>query len=228
MKNIYLARLLKNLGFGKAPLDLEGKMSFLSAFSKNDCVSRKTFVIQYILLFMLLTGCDMNTRVDFILEEPEIQSENGIDVLARWKYGIQLYYFDYRPKTDFSLAIYSNENIANVQISSYSIVAPEIGINFNESMQNIVVNIHDSTLEPFSGVNTRFYGGTRVDILQSYLPDIIQNEKQLFLFKDVKYVFLHVTLEYIINNEKKISTFVWKFRPQVKRSFAFWDKLMSV
>jgi hypothetical protein len=228
MKNIYLPGLLRNLGFGKAPLDLEGKMGFLSVFSRDSRVSRKTRIVQYILLCMFMIGCDMNASVDFILEEPKMQSENGIDVSVRWEYGVPLYYFDYLPKADFLLMIDSNESITNVQMSSYSIVAPEIGINFSESELNVPIEIHNSILKPNSGVNANFWGAKRIDIFQSYLPDTIQNEKQLSLFKDVKYVFLNITLEYTLNNEKKISTFVWKFRPRVKRSFAFWDKLMSV
>jgi hypothetical protein len=190
---------------------------------KNFCL-----FMQNVLLCAFVIGCDMNTSVDFILEEPKIKSGNGINVSVRWEYGVPLYYFDYLPKTDFLLMIDSNENIKNVQMSSYSIVVPEVGINFSKSELNIPIEMYNSILKPNSGVNANFWGARRIDIFQSYLPDTIQSENQLSAFKNVKYVFLHITLEYTIDDEKKTSTFVWKFRPQVKRSFALWNKLMSV
>jgi hypothetical protein len=61
-----------------------------------------------------------------------------------------------------------------------------------------------------------------------FLPDTIKNQNQLVAFKKVKHIFLTVTIEYVMGNEKKQTSITWKFRPRVEKSSALWDKWMSV
>jgi hypothetical protein len=173
-------------------------------------------------------GCDMNTSVDFILEEPQTQSENNVDFSIDWKDGIPLYYFNYHPNTIFDLKVETNEHIAEVLVSSYSIEAPELGIDFHESELAKAMIMDDKAGRSTTDSAKRFWAGEAIRINKIFLPDTIKNEKQLVEFKKVKYVFLTVTFEYVMGNEQKQSSITWKFRPRVLKSSAFWDKWMSV
>jgi hypothetical protein len=171
----------------------------------------------------------MNTSVDLILEEPKKQTENGIDVSVFWQYAVPLYYFNYNHlgQIYFIIEIETDEPITDVGLSSYSIVIPELGIDSHEADTSVEMSLNEKPQQD-DNRNKQFYRRSRVLIKKSFLTDTIQSEKQLSVFNKIKYVFLHTTLEYTIKDEKKTSTFIWKFRPRVKKSSAFWDKWMSV
>jgi hypothetical protein len=76
-------------------------------------LNRAIMVLYAAFCFMYL-GCDMNTSVDFIVEEPQTQSENNVDFSADWELGVPLYYFTGHPHTIFYLKIETNEHIADV------------------------------------------------------------------------------------------------------------------
>jgi hypothetical protein len=183
------------------------------------------------IMFMIIIffgGCDMNTRVDFVLEEPEIYSENGIDFSIKWRHGIPLYYFTNRNQTtNFVIGIETDYEIVNVNLKSYLIEMNELEIRCEivDMMENI--NIIDTYLEKITTVKKRYWGGKSV-VVGSLLTEKIENEKQLKQFKKVKQIVLTVIIEYEINGEKGSSTIKWKFKPVVRKSVAFWDKWMSV
>jgi hypothetical protein len=170
----------------------------------------------------------MNTSVDFILEEPKVQSENNIDFSVDWKYAIRLYYLDYHPHTKFILKVETNEHIADVFVSSYSIEVPELGINIHESELARAMILDNKDAGSTIDSTKLFWEKEAFDIYITLLPDTIKNEKQLVEFKKVKHIFLTVTFEYVMGNEQKQSSITWKFRPRVLKSSAFWDKWMSV
>jgi hypothetical protein len=184
-------------------------------------------LIFFVIFFF--SGCDMNTSVDFILEEPKIQSENGIDFSVDWRLGIPLYYFKYnRQNTSFLIRIDVDNLLENVHIQSYEIRINELDVNFKTKVELSDVIITDLATEPNSVARKKYYGGKRIEVDSTILLDIIQNEQQLVEFKKVKYVFLTTVIEYTINGEQKLSTITWRFRPRVWKSSALWDKWMSV
>jgi hypothetical protein len=182
-------------------------------------------VLYAVVCFMYL-GCATNTSVDFIVEEPQTQSENNVDFSVDWIWGIPLYYFGHHPISIFDLKVETNENIADVLVSSYSIKAPELGIDFHESELAKAMIMDDKAGRSTIDSAKRFW--KRIEINKIFLPDTIKNEKQLAAFKKVKHVFLTVTIEYVMGNEQKQSSITWKFRPRVLKSSALWDKWMSV
>jgi hypothetical protein len=190
---------------------------------------REIYPLFIFLILFNIIGCEMNTSVYVYLENPKVQSENGIDISVFWQHAVPLYYFNYNHAGQiyFIIELETDEPIADVVLSSYSIVVPELGIDYQEKGLSVDISLK---APPLQGdiENKRFYRRNYVQMKKSFLADTIQNEEQLSAFKEVKYIFLHTTLEYTIRSEKKISTFIWKFRPQVKRSSAFLDKWMSV
>ena len=189
---------------------------------------KRTMPLLYCALCCLCFGCATNTSVDFYIEEPETQSENNVDFSVDWRDGVRLYYFDYHPKTTFYLKIETNEPISDVLVSAYAIKVPELGIDFHESELAIAMIMDDKNPESTIDSTKRFWDKKVINIFKTYLPDTIENEKQLVVFRKVKHIFLTVTIEYVMENEKKASSFTWKFRPRVLKSSALWDALMSV
>jgi hypothetical protein len=170
----------------------------------------------------------MNTSVYVYLKEPVVQSENSIDVSVFWRDAGPLYYFNYNHyQLYFIIELETDEPITDVVLSSYSIAVPELGIDSHENDISVDIPLKEKPQQ--DGVeHKRFYRRNYVQIKKLFLADTIRNEEQLSAFKDVKHIFLHTTLEYTIKGEKKTVAFIWKFRPQVRKSSAFWDKWMSV
>jgi hypothetical protein len=189
---------------------------------------KKGILFIFFTIIIFFGGCDMNTRVDFILEEPEIQSENGIDFSIKWRYGIPLYYFTTRNQTtDFVIGLETNYEITNVNLKSYLIEIREMEIRYEISNMMERINVKDTYLEKITTIKKRYWGGKSI-VVDSLLTKKIESEKQLRQFKNVKQIILTLIIEYEIKGENKLSTIKWQFRPMVRKSIAVWDKWMSV
>jgi hypothetical protein len=162
------------------------------------------------------------------MKEPNIQSENGIDFTVIWRHGVPLYYFKYYPKkTRIIICIDTDVNIENVVLDSYLVKINEIGIDLCENNLSIEIDIRDSLLKPNNDAKKRYIGRKAIDIY-NILPENMQDEKHLKIFKKVKEIELQVGISYSINGEKKTSAIKWIFTPKVIKSLTLWDKLMSV
>ncbi len=180
-----------------------------------------------ILVLIFFQGCEMNTSVDFIIDNPEIQTEDDVIFLVTWRSGVPLYYFQYRPKeTRFYVNIDSDMPVENVMIKSYSIEIPELGISVKNNEVH-EINIRDVRLNPNSLEGKRYRGGKQIRV-EDMLLNVIENEKDLSKFRKVTLVKLIMDVSYEIEGVKKESTLIWQFRPLVRKSSAFWDKMMSV
>jgi hypothetical protein len=170
----------------------------------------------------------MNTSVDFIPDEQVISSDDAIDFSLDWRYGIPLYYFTSKEqKTTFVIQLYTDLEIRNVYLKSYTIGVSELGINYTKENIADEFSIEDTYLGNDTAAKKRFWCGKRV-VVDYFLPKNIENEKQLSMFKKVKDVVLTAVIEYEHNGEKKTSTIIWRLKPVVRKSSEFWDKLMSV
>jgi hypothetical protein len=180
------------------------------------------------ILFIFFSGCDMNTSVDFILKESKIYTENDIDFSVDWRNGVPLYYFIYKPqRTAFVINLNTDLDIKNVTLKSYMIEINELGVNMGKSDLSDIIIMRDSLLENNSAATKRFWGGKKVDI-DVFLPESIKNERQLEEFKKVNYISLTVVIEYTKEEEQKSSIITWIFAPRARKSFAIFDKWMSV
>jgi hypothetical protein len=185
---------------------------------------RVTILTIVILTVLVFLSCDKNTSVDFIPEESEIQIENGITLSINWYHGVPLYYFDYEHYSqNVILQISSNKLIENVKLYSYAIKIEEINVDVVNKDLFIEIDVKKENT-----MMEKQYIGFKAVKIESFLPDFIQNEAQLKVFKKVKNVFFTVVINYIIGGEQLSSNVTWKFRPIVRKSFSFWDKLMSV
>ena len=189
---------------------------------------KRTMPLLYCALCCLCFGCATNTSVDFYIEEPETQSENNVDFLIKWDWGIPLYYFDTAPRSLFFLDISTDEPISDVLVSSFSIEVPELGSEFHESEVARAIIMEDKGVEQTENSAKRYRGFNYIYIDKIFFSDTITNGKQLVAFRKVKHIFLTVTIDYVMDNEQKTSSFSWKFRPRVLKSSALWDALMSV
>ena len=188
---------------------------------------KKILFLLFLFIILPLQGCKMNKRVDFILNDPKEQTENNVLFTMNWKNGISIYYFEHHAmKTSFLINMGTDLGIKNVQLESYTINIPEFEINIT-NLLNYEIDMTDTVLIPNSIATKRYWGGKRIEI-EGLISNVIENKEQLEKFKDINNIYLIINIIYTIEGSEKRSNLVWVFTPVVKKSNAFFDKLMSV
>ena len=183
--------------------------------------------ISLLLLLVFLQGCELDRSIDFILEEPKKQSENGVVFFVNWENGVPLYFFEYKPmKTSFQINMETDLSIENIFLESFVIKIPELGIDIKR-IEQYQIDIMDTAVNQNSVATKRYWGG-KIITVEGFLSDVIENEKQLEKFKKVKYIDLTVDITYIVESIERKSSLTWKFKPIPRKSSSFWNKLMSV